>query len=475
METQERPIEILQIGSGNFLRGFVDWMIGRSNDAGLTNTGVAMAYATNRPGRKDPVKDQAGRYHVVLEGVRNGEAVRSVEEVNLIDQIIDPFADWASIENLVCSHDLKVIISNTTEAGITYRPMSLDETPDSFPATLARLLYARFQADGEGLAVVPCELIEDNGQKLLELVIRHAKEAGWSSSFLTWLDESCHFYDTLVDRIVAGYPDDAAAIHEEIGEADHALVKGEYFSLWVIGGDDYLRTVLPLDQLDVGVKFLEKDHLAPFREKKVRILNGSHTALAQLGLLSGKETVREAFTDPQLRRYIETMVSEEVLPTIDEDDAELRQFAASILERFDNPYLKHRLADIELNSIAKWKSRNLPVLRDCWESGKEAPKTAFILAALLALYSGQVAHDFQPRDEPGAVEFIRQTFVADELPVWVEGVISKFGLASELSDADAKKLIDVTAENVQCIISLGIRKAIATMLTADGDINHENG
>ncbi|MSS83418.1 hypothetical protein FYJ24_01290 [Actinomycetaceae bacterium WB03_NA08] len=169
------------------------------------------------------------------------------------------------------------------------------------------------------------------------------------------------------------------------------------------------------------------------------------------------------------------MVSDEVLPTIDEDEAALRQFATSILERFDNPYLKHRLADIELNSLSKWKSRNLPVLRDCWESGKEAPKTAFILAALLALYSGQAAHDFQPHDEPGAVEFIRQTFVADELPVWVEGVISKFGLASELSDADAKKLIDVTAENVQCIISLGIRKAIATMLTADGDINHENG
>lgn len=169
------------------------------------------------------------------------------------------------------------------------------------------------------------------------------------------------------------------------------------------------------------------------------------------------------------------MVSEEVLPTIDEDDAELRRFAASILERFDNPYLKHRLADIELNSIAKWKSRNLPVLRDRWETGQEAPRTAFVLVALLALYSGQVVSDFLPQDEPGSVDFIRQTFLADELCVWVEGVINKFDLANELSDADAKKLIDVTAENVQCIISLGIGKAIATMLTADGDINHENG
>ncbi|WP_040158251.1 tagaturonate reductase [Nigerium massiliense] len=459
-----RPSTILQFGSGNFLRAFVDWMIQQSNDAGLTEHGVAVAYATNKPSRHDPLADQDGLYHVLLEGVRDGQAERRLDRIDVVQEIVDPFADYDAYHAIAVSPELKIVVSNTTEAGIVWRDDDLTARPPvSFPAQVAQVLHERYLAfdgtDDAGLAIVPCELIEDNGRTLRSLVVRHAEAAGWDRDFLAWLDRANTFYDTLVDRIVSGFPEaEADEVARELGVEDRALVKGELFSLWVIGGPaEPLRTLLPLDRLDVGVSFVDADEVGPFRSKKVRVLNGAHTALALLGLQLGAETVDQAYGDPDLRRFIDELISEEVLPTIDADRAELDAFAASILERFDNASLHHRLADISLNSGAKWSARNLPVLLDRWRVGREAPRVTLTLAALLVLYSGHSAADgFVPHDDAELVRAIADGFDADEPRAWVERSLTALGLG-DLDDLD-RLTADVTSD-VTTLLTTGVRAA----------------
>lgn len=459
-----RPVTVLQFGSGNFLRAFVDWMLQRSNEAGITNHGVAVVYATNRPGRKDPLADQDGLFHVVLEGVRDGRPQRRVELVDVVQTVVDPWTDNDAYNRITTSKDLKLVVSNTTEAGIVWRDEDLAaRPPSSYPAQLAQLLHDRWLAfDGSeeaGLSILACELIEDNGQRLHELVRRHAESAGWGAEFLDWLDRANHFYDTLVDRIVSGFqPELVDQVAQETGFQDRALVRGELFSLWVVGGDDRIRELLPLDQLDLGVRFVPLADVTPFRSKKVRVLNACHTAMAQLGLQLGMETVDQAYGDLQLRAFIDAMVDEEVLPTIDGDRAELESFAAAILGRFDNASLHHKLADISLNSVAKWKARNLPILLDRWHAGQPAQRSVLSLAALLVLSSGQsAATGFVPRDEPGVVEAITESYDADDLPGWVSRCLAVMGL-DELPEAD--RLAAETIEAARVLLEQGPRAAL---------------
>lgn len=403
-----RPITVLQFGSGNFLRGFADWMIQQSNDAGLTDHGVAIAYATNRPRRRDPLAEQDGLYHVCLEGVRNGRAVRRLDLVDAVQAVVDPWVDYQAYRRIALSADLQLVISNTTEAGIAWVEDDLEQRPAaSFPGQIAQLLHDRYLtfsgADSGGLSILCCELIEANGSTLREFVVRHAARAGWGADFLAWLDRANRFYDTLVDRIVSGFPAaEASALQAETGFADAALVKGELFSLWVLGGDPRIRDLLPLEDLDLGVTVVPADQVAAFRDKKVRILNGCHTALAMAGLQLDFATVDRAFDDPDLKSYLHSLLESEVLPTVAGDAGDLRAFATAILERFANPALRHRLADISLNSVAKWQARNLPVVLERWQQGAEAPLSMFALALLLVLYSGHV-DGFEPRDEPAVL------------------------------------------------------------------------
>ena len=464
----ERPITILQFGSGNFLRGFADWMIQQSNHAGLTNHGVAIAYATNRPRRHDPLAEQDGLYHVCLEGIRDGRPARRVDLVDVVQAVVDPWADYAEYQRIALSSELKLVISNTTEAGIVWAEDDLCVRPAaSFPAQVTQLLHDRYQAfggaDEAGLSILCCELIEANGSTLREYVVRHATGAGWGSAFLAWLDRANRFYDTLVDRIVSGFPkDEAPALQAETGYADQALVKGELFSLWVVGGDPRIRELLPLDSLDLGVTVVPRDNVAAFRDKKVRILNGCHTAMALVGLQLGHVTVDQAFADPDVREYLDRLLDTEILPTISGDRDELRAFAASILQRFANRSLHHKLADISLNSAAKWQARNLGVVRDRWDAGLDAPLSVFALASLLALYSGRSeAPDFSPRDEPGFVAAVRDGFDALNIERWVANCLDQLSL-----DEDARaRLTDEVTPLVGRLLVDGPRPALR-MLTA---------
>lgn len=441
-----RPVTVLQFGGGNFLRGFVDWMIQVANTAGVTDTGVAVVHATATPDAAlDLLREQDGLFHVLLEGVRAGEPVREITRVDCVQEVVAAHGEFDRYRELYLSPDLRVVVSNTTEAGIVWVPGDdLAATPPaSFPAKVTALLHDRYRHfDGDpdrGLAFLACELIEDNGSTLRELVLRHAAAAGLDEGFRTWVHESCSFADTLVDRIVPGYPrDDIDAVQAEIGFADRLVVKGEYFHVWAIGADPRVRELLPLDRAGLDVRFMPD--IRAFREQKVRVLNGTHTALSAVGLLLGHTSVREAFADPDVRRYVDRLVADEVLPTIPGDRADLDSFAAGILERFTNPYLHHRLADIALNAVAKWRTRNLPVRVDRTRAGATAPLTAFSLAAVLVVQSGAAAvPGFTPADDAATLDALRggpDPRDTAGAAAWVRTAVERLDLAHGL-DAEA--------------------------------------
>ncbi|MDR0413300.1 MAG: tagaturonate reductase, partial [Dysgonamonadaceae bacterium] len=411
----ELPAKILQFGEGNFLRAFVDWMIHKANEAGVLHHGV-VAVQPIAQGMAEMINRQDGLYHVYLEGIKDKQAIKEVTLVKSLREVLNPYEDYAAYRELFLSPGLEMVISNTTEAGIRYEEGDdLEATPPkSFPAKVTALLYQRFRkfngAKDKGLLFIACELIEDNGSTLREFVLKHAAHNRLGAPFIDWVKEANYFYDTLVDRIVPGFPRETiGAIQEEIGFNDHLVVKGEYFHVWAIGGDPVISRRLPLDQAGLNVLFM--DDIKPFRAKKVRILNGSHTAMVPIALQMGCATVKEAFNEPLVEQFIRRMVDTEVLPAIPEDPEALKQFAGKILERFYNPYIKHYLKDISLNSLSKWETRNFPTLKDnVAKLQGEARLTTFSLAALLVLYSGNSEVPFTPNDTPEGVAFIRQSY-----------------------------------------------------------------
>jgi tagaturonate reductase len=459
----ELSAKILQFGEGNFLRAFVDWMIHKANEAGVMNHGV-VAVQPIAQGMAEMINKQDGLYHVYLEGIKDKQAIKEVTLVKSIREVLNPYEDYAAYQELFLSPDLEMIISNTTEAGIRYEEGDdLTATPPkSFPAKVTALLYQRFRefagAKDKGLLFIACELIEDNGSTLKEYVLKHAEYNHLGADFIDWIKNANYFYDTLVDRIVPGFPRETInEIKEELGFNDNLVVKGEYFHVWAIGGDPVIKEKLPLDKVGLNVLFM--DDIKPFRAKKVRILNGSHTAMVPIALQLGCETVKEAFNDPLVEQFINKMVSEEVLPVINEDPEELKKFAEKILERFYNPYIRHYLKDISLNSLSKWEARNFPTLKDNAEKrNKEAKLTAFSFAALLVLYSGKSEVSFTPNDTPEFVEFIKQTFDKENIEGWVKGIINHKNLWKEDLNA-IPHFAENVVKDVQLILQKGMRES----------------
>ncbi|MEU5839582.1 hypothetical protein ABZ820_38825 [Streptomyces diacarni] len=233
--------------------------------------------------------------------------------------------------------------------------------------------------------------------------------------------------------------------------------------MWAIGGNPAIAELLPLDKAGLNVLFMNDIKL--FRAKKVKILNGSHTAMSAIALQLGCGTVKEAFSTPLVDQLINQMVATEVLPTIDGDRHELEAFAQQILERFYNPFLQHQLADIALNALSKWATRNLPVVVDRWHSCEEAPLTILSFAALLVLYSGESENtEFQPRDDERIVEELRSTFERNNIPGWVTGAIEILSLSELAGEAAARRLAAETSQAVQLILGQGMDRAARTYL-----------
>lgn len=458
---QSSPITILQIGEGNFLRGFMDWMIHVCRSQGLYEGSIAVTQP--RPSGKHKIEAlarQDGLYTLVTRGIEQGERVERREIVTVVAKAFDPYSDWNAFLTLAASPDLQIVVSNTTEAGLTYRPeVWVEHKPiESYPGKVTALLYRRFLAfDGatdRGLIFLPCELLERNGDELQACVLRYIGDWRLPDAFKTWVLEHNRFLNSLVDRIVTGHPgeEQAEAWFTEWGYTDAMLNTAEPYHFWAIEGEEELERLLPLRK--AGLNVIWTDDLKPYQLRKVRILNGAHTLMTPLGLLYGLEQVREVMEHQEFGPFVREAVAEDIIPSVPLPERELRQFAESVFERFHNPFIKHRLADIAMNSISKFKVRLLPVLLHAAERGQPMPdRLVRAFAGLLRYYQVQRDEDggywgetldrtrYTVRDDAAVLEMLTRIWTdAREQNEPLEQTVSELLKRSELWGRDLTEL-----------------------------------
>lgn len=401
----------LQFGEGNFLRGFVDWMIDKLNKEMDWNGGVVLVQPLAQ-GLVPMINEQDGLYTLYLRGLQNGEKVEETRVVECVTRGINPYENTDEFFECAKNPDLRFIVSNTTEAGIEYKPNqgADDFAGTTFPGRLTMFMKARYDAGLPGFILLPCELIDKNGDCLKECVLKYAADFGYGQDFADWVEKENHFTNTLVDRIVTGYPRDTAKeMEEQYGYLDNVIDTAEIFHLWVIEGDKELAKEIPFDK--IGLNVLWTDDVTPYKKRKVRILNGAHTMMVLAAHLAGLETVKEAMDDELVFSFMKQGLFEEIIPTLDLPKDELEQFANDVIERFKNPFIKHYLLSIALNSVSKYQVRVLPSVLEYIKQHNEEPKRlVFSLAALIAFYRTDAAND-----NPDVMEFMKTASTGDIL------------------------------------------------------------
>jgi tagaturonate reductase len=393
-EFKSYPEKVLQFGEGNFMRAFVDWMIDKMNKAGEFNGSVVVVQPIAQ-GLGKMLNAQDGLYTLYLNEVNNGEAVSERSIINCISRVLNPYEEWEEYLKVAENPELRFITSNTTEAGIAFNENDkLGDAPQvSFPGKLTAFLHKRYKHfNGDktkGFIIIPCELIDRNGEKLKEVVLKFAELWNLEEGFITWLNEANTFCCSLVDRVVTGYPRDRIdEINAQLGYEDNLVDDAEKFHFWVIEGPQWIRDEFPVQKVGLDVLFV--DDMTPYRTRKVRILNGAHTTMVPVAYLYGIDTVREAVEDPIIGKYIAEALNEEIIPTLDLPKEELDTFAAAVVNRFRNPFIKHYLMSIALNSMSKYETRVLPSLTEYLNRKGELPnKLVFSLAALIKFYKGE--------------------------------------------------------------------------------------
>lgn len=390
----ELPETVVQFGTGGFLRGFVGDFLHRANVQGKFNGRVVVVGSTGSA-RNGSIRDQDGLYTLVVQGRRiDEEPMQECRIITSVSRALSAVDEWDAVLALAREPQLQLVFSNTTEVGITLHPTdgAADAPPSSFPAKLTRFLWERaktFDFDvARGLVIIPCELIEDNGTKLEEIVHALARRWKLDARFATWLDDAVPFCNTLVDRIVPGTPrgDNARALMRMLGYEDALLTCCEPYCLFAIEGDDAMRARLGWTSVDPGI--VVSEHIGPYRERKVRLLNGAHTLLVPVALPMGCELVRDAITHPAIGRFVRQAMLEEIAPTLDADGA--AEFAEAVLERFQNPFIMHALIDITLQATMKMRVRVVPTIqRFVSRTGQVPQSLAFGFAAFLLFMQGQ--------------------------------------------------------------------------------------
>jgi tagaturonate reductase len=481
----ELPEKVIQFGEGNFLRAFVDWMIDRLNEAGRFNGRVVVVQPIAN-GLIEALNDQDGLYTLLLRGIEKGQVAEQRRLITALSRGVNPYTDWQAYLACAENPELRFVVSNTTEAGIAYAPE--DFVPgavlNSYPAKLTALLYHRFTCfDGDptkGLLILPCELIDKNGRHLREIVLKLIADWELSEAFRSWVLGHNHFFNTLVDRIVTGYPRaEAEKICAELGYTDRLLDTGEIFHLWVIEGETRFKDELPLHE--IGLNVIWTDDLTPYRERKVRVLNGAHTLTVAVAHLAGLATVRAASEDPLVGDFMQRGIFEEILPFVRLPEAEKRAFAESVLERFENPFIEHRWLDISLNSISKFKTRCLPTLTDYVDRHQSPPPLmSFSLAALICFYRGSRIEagrllatgpegPYEVKDDAQVLEFFRSAWQShgDARPADGEALACKVLGEEAFWGTDLNALPGLTAAVATALGRLqrdGLRSALARAL-----------
>ena len=394
VKTVDRPIRVLQFGEGNFLKAFVDWIVDNLNEKAGFDGNVMMVQPLAN-GMGDMINAQKGLYTTCLRGIQNGKPVEEFRQITSVAGCINPYSDYDAFASQAENPDLRFVISNTTEAGIAYHAGDrLEDRPQvSFPGKLCAFLYRRYKAFGgdasKGLVMIPCELIDKNGDNLRRIVLQYADEWKLEKGFVDWVENACDFCNSLVDRIVPGYPRaEADAICQKLGYKDNLIDTAEIFHLWVIechrrSYEDELPTA------KAGLNVVWTDDMTFYRTRKVRILNGTHTMMSLASYLCGIDTVEDSVKSPVVGPFMRDGLFNEIIPSMDGDVEELKKYASDVLERFANPYIEHLLLSISLNSVSKFKTRDLPsVLGYVQKTGRLPQHLALSIAALIAFYRG---------------------------------------------------------------------------------------
>lgn len=465
----KRPVKILQFGEGNFLRAFVDWILQDLNDKGVINANVAVVQPMPM-GRVAELEKQDGLYTLCLDGIDDGKEVQSRQIIDVIGDFINPFEQYDKFLGYGENEELEIVISNTTEAGIALDTSDTDLTkcPNSFPGKLLALLKARydkFNGDmGKGLAIIPCELIDHNGDELKRILVELAKINKMDDAFINWMTTANHFTSTLVDRIVPGYPkDNAAQICEAMGFQDNNIVKGEIFHLWVLQKEPFIQEKLPADKSGLNVIFA--DDITPYKQRKVKILNGSHTAMVPVAYLSGIDTVRESVTDPDVGKFVQGLVNEEIKPTIDLPKDQMDAFANSVIERFMNPFIRHELMSIALNSTTKFKTRLLQTYSDYRAKFGKSPKhILFSFASLCVFYKGKRGdEDIKLADDQKYLDFWKELWTKTDYTDIAKTALCQKDIWEQDLSADDDN-VAVVAGYIKNIVENGEKAALKAFL-----------
>ncbi len=486
-QTVQRKEKVLQFGEGNFLRAFVDWMIDILNEKTDFNGNVVLVQPLDR-GLSDMINAQKGLYTTVLRGVQNKKTVEEYRTINSVSRCLNPYKadDYQEYIKLASSEDLRFIVSNTTEAGISYHSGDklTDQIQVSFPAKVCAFLYKRYQAFNgaldKGLIVIPCELIDKNGDNLKRIVKQYAQEWNLEAGFMTWLDEACDFCNSLVDRIVPGYPRaEAESICTKLGYQDNLLDSAEIFHLWVIEcHKNFHEDELPFNK--AGLNVVWTDDMSFYRTRKVRILNGAHTMSVLAAYQAGHETVQDCIADKALLYpFMYKGIFEEIIPSMEGSKEELEAYAADVLERFENPYNPHQLLSISLNSVSKFKTRNLPSLLGYVAKNSKLPKLlVFSLSALISFYEGteyegsalkgrRGDETYLIQDSPEILEVFASLYAEGGSPKVKAQRLAKAVLSNTSWWAqDLTKvagLEQAVAANLEAIWTVGMKEALASL------------
>ncbi|MGZ8468697.1 MAG: tagaturonate reductase [Gemmatirosa sp.] len=467
------PEVAVQFGTGAFLRGFIDHFVDAANRRGEFN-GRIVAIGSTGSGRDRAFTDQDGLYTLVARGLAQGVAREEMRVVGAVSRALSAVTEWDAVLACARAPELRLVFSNTTEVGIA---LDADDRfdlapPRSFPGKLTRFLYERAHAfdfaPDRGVVVVPCELIEDNGDRLREIVLALADRWQLGDAFRRWIETAVPFCNTLVDRIVPGYPSeaDADALQQTLGYRDELLTACELYRLFVIEGDPALRARLGFADADPGV--VVTADARPFRERKVRLLNGAHTIAVSLALLAGCETVREAMTHPLVGPYVRRVMLDEIAPTLNDPQAEA--FAYAVLDRFGNPYIRHALFDITLQATMKMRVRVVPTIeRHVARTGTTPALLALGLAAFLLFARG----DLQARRRDAGLT-IPADDQAERLRALWAGHAPDAVAQAALSDATLwgtdltalPRLVDAVRDALARLLSDGVERTLEAHLAA---------
>ena len=395
---KERKETVIQFGEGGFLRAFCDWMIDAMNKQGLYSGNIVVVQPIEQ-GMCEMLDKQDCIYTHIIRGIVDGKEKVEKTVIDSISRTVNPYKDYQAYLDLAKNPDFRFVISNTTEAGISYEKeeMLTDRIQKSFPAKVTVLLYERFKNNLDGFVFLPCELIDKNGSTLKKIVLQYANDWNLGEDFKKFVEEKNYFMNTLVDRIVTGYP---RGENIDLGYEDNMLDTSEYFHLWVIEGEKSFEDEFPLKK--AGLNVIWTNDMSNYRTRKVRILNGAHSSTVAYAMLEGFETVKDCMDDEKMGAFIKKSIFEEIIPTLDLPKEELLDFANAVLDRFKNPYIKHLWSSISLNLVSKFKVRVLPSILEHIKRLEKIPENlVFSLYCLIKLYK-----EGKGTDDAEVIEFI---------------------------------------------------------------------